>query len=82
MDVEMPGQYARGDDVSQEGLVYIERLGSDVAIIRRHGLSFRRLEFHGSNGKTRHFIVQSGQQWSSGKPFTSHPCRPCLCRHV
>ena len=62
----MPGQYACGDEVAPDGVVHIENIASDVVIIRRHGLSFRRLAFHGSNGKTRHFVVQSGQQWTNG----------------
>lgn len=66
-DIEMPGLYASGDEVLPEGAVLIESIASDVAIIRRHGLSFRRLAFHGTDGRTRHFVVQSGQQWTSGE---------------
>jgi transformation/transcription domain-associated protein len=33
------------------------RFGADVAIVRRHGTSHRRLAFLGSDGKTRFFLV-------------------------
>jgi hypothetical protein len=33
--------------------------------VRRHGTSFRRLALLGSDGKQRHFIVQTGQHYSA-----------------
>ena len=33
------------------------RFGADVAVVRRHGTSHRRLAFVGSDGKTRFFLV-------------------------
>ena len=64
-DVEMPGQYLPGDEVTMDNSVYIERIHSNVAIVRRHGTSFRRLGFTGSDGHMRYFIVQTGQQFSN-----------------
>lgn len=61
----MPGQHLRGVEVTPEATVFVERVGADIAIVRRHGTSARRLAFHGSDGRTRYFLVQTGQQWSS-----------------
>ena len=51
--------------VTTDNSVYIERIHSNVAIVRRHGTSFRRLGFTGSDGHMRYFIVQTGQQFSN-----------------
>lgn len=32
-------------------------------MVRRHCSSYRRLGFIGTDGRTRHFIVQTGQHW-------------------
>lgn len=61
----MPGQHLRNVEVTPEATVFVERVGADIAIVRRHGTSARRLAFHGSDGHTRYFLVQTGQQWSS-----------------
>ena len=61
----MPGQHLRGTEVTPEATIYVERVGADIAIVRRHGTSARRLAFHGSDGRVRYFLVQTGQQWSS-----------------
>ncbi|BDA47386.1 probable transcription-associated protein 1 [Coccomyxa sp. Obi] len=64
-DVEMPGQYLGGAEVAPEAVVFLERIGSNVGIVRRHATSYRRLALHGSDGKTVHFLVQTGQHWSN-----------------
>ncbi|EIE23491.1 hypothetical protein COCSUDRAFT_65942 [Coccomyxa subellipsoidea C-169] len=64
-DVEMPGQYLGGAEVAPESVVFLERIGSNVGIVRRHATSYRRLALHGSDGKTVHFLVQTGQHWSN-----------------
>lgn len=64
-EVEMPGQHARGGELSADSTVHLERVGCDVAVVRRHGASARRLALYGSDGRTRHFLVQTGQQWST-----------------
>lgn len=46
-----------------------------VQVVRRHCSSYRRLGFIGTDGRTRHFIVQTGQHWhgSTGRlPCTHH----------
>ena len=64
-DVEMPGQYLGGAEVAPEAVVFLERIGSNVGIVRRHATSYRRLALHGSDGKTVHFLAQTGQHWSN-----------------
>jgi hypothetical protein len=64
-DVEMPGQHLAGAEIAPEALVYLERVGANVGIVRRHATSYRRLAFHGSDGKVVHFLVQTGQHWSN-----------------
>ena len=64
-DVEMPGQYLGTAEVSPDSVVYLERFGANVGIVRRHATSYRRLALNGSNGKTVHFLVQTGQHWST-----------------
>lgn len=61
----MPGQYLSGEEVTVESTVFLERIHSNVAIVRRHGTSYRRLAFDGSDGHTRYFIVQTGQHFSN-----------------
>ena len=75
-DVEMPGQYLGTAEVSPDSVVYLERFGANVGIVRRHATSYRRLALNGSNGKTAHFLVQTGQHWSTpcGMPPQSEPC--------
>lgn len=69
-DIEMPGQYLAGGEVAQDAVVYLERIGANVAIVRRHATSVRRVELIGSDGKSRFFLVQSGQQWSNAHGAT------------
>ncbi|KAK9855808.1 hypothetical protein WJX84_006870 [Apatococcus fuscideae] len=63
-EIEMPGQFLNGDEVQPDRVVWVERISNAVRIVRRHGTSFRRLDFIGSDGHTRRFIVQTGQHWS------------------
>lgn len=65
-DVEMPGQYLAGHEITADNTVYLEHISSNVAIVRRHSTSFRRLAFVGSDGRTRHMLVQTGQNSSQG----------------
>ncbi len=51
--------------LAPDAVVYLERIGANVAIVRRHASSVRRVEFIGSDGRSRFFLVQSGQQWSN-----------------
>ncbi len=60
-DVEMPGQWLNGEEAQPDHAVMLERIGADVAIVRRHSSSYRRLQFIGSDGKVRYFLVQTGQ---------------------
>ncbi|KAK9813189.1 hypothetical protein WJX72_010368 [[Myrmecia] bisecta] len=62
-DMEMPGQYLAGEEVGADAVVYLECIASNVAIVRRHGTSQRRLTFVGSDGSSRQFLVQTGQHW-------------------
>ena len=64
-DVEMPGQYLGTAEVSPDSVVYLERFGANVGIVRRHATSYRRLALNGSDGKTVNFLVQTGQHWST-----------------
>ena len=75
-DVEMPGQYLGTAEVSPDSVVYLERFGANVGIVRRHATSYRRLALNGSNGKTVHFLVQTGQHWST--PCGGPPPSPAL----
>ncbi|XP_077231461.1 uncharacterized protein LOC143864410 isoform X2 [Tasmannia lanceolata] len=59
VDVEVPGQYLSDQEVAPDHTVKLDRVGADVPIVRRHGSSFRRLTFIGSDGSQRHFIVQT-----------------------
>ena len=64
-DVEMPGQYLAGHEIAPEAVVYLDRIGANVGIVRRHATSYRRLALQGSDGRTVHFLVQTGQHWST-----------------
>ncbi|XP_072974683.1 uncharacterized protein [Typha angustifolia] len=59
VDVEVPGQYFTDQEVAPDHTVKLDRVGSDIPIVRRHGSSFRRLTLIGSDGSQRHFIVQT-----------------------
>ncbi|GAB2260071.1 hypothetical protein Droror1_Dr00010926 [Drosera rotundifolia] len=59
VDVEVPGQYFTDQEITPDHTVKLDRIGPDVAIVRRHGSSFRRLTLIGSDGSQRHFIVQT-----------------------
>eukprot|EP00897_Mesotaenium_endlicherianum_P005503 jgi/Mesen1/4981/ME000248S04265 len=50
LDIEMPGQYFSDQ---------VDHIGADVPIVRRHGSSHRRLTLVGSDGSSRHFLVQT-----------------------
>ena len=66
----MPGQYASGNEVSPDGIVHLESISPDVVVVRRHGVSHRRLAFYGSDGRTRYFSIQGSISWLLGKSFT------------
>ena len=78
-EVEMPGQFLNGDEVQPDRVVWVERISNAVRIVRRHGTSFRRLDFIGSDGHTKRFIVQTGQHWSGtgGEPWVAHSLASC-----
>ncbi|XP_010548285.1 PREDICTED: transformation/transcription domain-associated protein-like isoform X2 [Tarenaya hassleriana] len=59
VDVEIPGQYFTDQEVAPDHTVKLDRVGSDIPIVRRHGSSFRRLTLIGSDGSQKHFIVQT-----------------------
>ncbi|EHA8588761.1 hypothetical protein COCNU_scaffold006566G000100 [Cocos nucifera] len=59
VDVEVPGQYFTDQEVAPDHTIKLDRVGSDIPIVRRHGSSFRRLTLIGSDGSQRHFIVQT-----------------------
>jgi hypothetical protein len=67
-DVELPGQYLAGCEVPPDGIIYLEGVGADVAIVRRNASSFRRLSLLCSDGHTRHMLVQvrAGVVWCPG----------------
>ena len=50
--------------VSADSVVLLESFGSNVAIVRRHSASYRRLVLYGSDGHARHMLVQTGQNWA------------------
>eukprot|EP00958_Prasinococcus_capsulatus_P028071 scaffold6247_cov416-Prasinococcus_capsulatus_cf.AAC.17 len=58
-EVEIPGQYLNDAEVSPEHTIKLERIGSDVGIVRRHGTSHRTLSFIGNNGRVTQFLVQT-----------------------
>ena len=41
--------------------VYVDRLGSNVQVVRRNSNSCRRITLHGSDGSLRMFLVQNSQ---------------------
>ncbi|PON46354.1 Phosphatidylinositol 3-kinase, Vps34 type [Parasponia andersonii] len=45
-------------EIAPDHTVKLDRVGADIAIMPRHGSSFRRLTLIGSDGSQRHFIVQ------------------------
>ena len=63
----MPGQYASGNEVSPDGIVHLESISPDVVVVRRHGVSHRRLTFYGSDGRTRCFSIQGSISWLLGR---------------
>jgi hypothetical protein len=91
--VELPGQYLFGHEVNIDNSVLVEGISSNVAIVRRQYSSYRRLSFICSDGRTRHMLVQSGQNaLQVGGPLAGSCCirgwvscvrhvRPLLC-HV
>ena len=61
VDVEVPGQYSGDAELtsSTDGLVKLERISSDVHVVRRHGNSYRCLTFLGADGSEKRFLVQT-----------------------
>jgi hypothetical protein len=41
--------------------VYVDRLGSNIQVVRRNSNSCRRIALHGSDGSLRTFLIQSSQ---------------------
>jgi hypothetical protein len=83
-DVEMPGQYLGTAEVAPDAVVYLERFGANVGIVRRHATSYRRLAMNGSNGKTLYFLVQTGQHWSTTAGMAPSPMwkrQTCYLKH-
>ena len=64
LDMELPGQYQQME-YNPDSVVYVERLASDVATLRRHCISLRRIEFVCSDGRSRCFSVHTGQPLGS-----------------
>ena len=81
-DVEMPGQYLAGHEIAPEAVVYLDRIGANVGIVRRHATSYRRLALQGSDGRTVHFLVQTGQHWSNTCGAHSGKGASVLCRYL
>lgn len=69
----MPGQYASGNEVSPDGIVHLESISPDVVVVRRHGVSHRRLAFYGSDGKTRHYSIHGSVSWLLGRIVANWP---------
>ena len=60
LDIEIPGQYLDVDSSgSAERSTKLDRIGSNVAIIRRHGSSYRRLKLFAADGNSHFFLVQT-----------------------
>lgn len=59
-DMELPGQYQQMD-YNPESVLYIERLASDVLLLRRQCVSIRRIELVCSDGNSRFFALHTGQ---------------------
>lgn len=68
--VEMPCQHSTNLDHAGDGVVFLEKIGSQVAIVRRQGSALRRLMFYGSNGHVTHYILQSGKFLKLGQYWT------------
>lgn len=47
---------------------------SNAQVVRRHCSSYRRLGFIGTDGQTRHFIVQTGQHWHGSTGMQPASC--------
>lgn len=59
-DLELPGQFQQLD-FSPDETVFVERIGSHVRLLRRHGVTLRRLELICSDGVSRFFSINSAQ---------------------
>ncbi|CEG01408.1 Tetratricopeptide-like helical [Ostreococcus tauri] len=58
-EIEVPGQYANISYGVTDRFMKLNRIGADVHIVRRNGNCFRRLEFLGTDGSIKQFIVQT-----------------------
>lgn len=58
-EMEMPGQHLPAPDAPD--MVYVDRLSSNIQVVRRNSNSCRRIALHGSDGSLRTFLVQSSQ---------------------
>jgi transformation/transcription domain-associated protein len=54
-EVEVPCQVPHSPD--GPGVVFVERIGCDVEMVRRSCAALRRITFYGSDGQTRHFLM-------------------------
>lgn len=56
----------KGRRVARHLQVYVDRLSSNVQVVRRNSNSCRRVMLHGSDGSLRAFLVQSSQvNWTT-----------------
>ena len=58
-DVEIPGQYLNLSKDSNNDFFMIDRFEPSVAIVKRHGSSFRRLGIRATDGKVYFWLVQN-----------------------
>ena len=63
-DIEMPGQTLPAPDAPD--MVYIERCGCEVDVVRRNCNSFRRMTLYGSDGVARTYLIQNSQVGQGG----------------
>lgn len=59
-EMELPGQFQQLA-FSPEACVFIVRLGTRVSLVRRHGVSMRRIDLVCSDGETRSFSIATTQ---------------------
>lgn len=67
--IEMPCQYSKNPESIPDYPIYLEKISSEIEIVRRQGAATRRLALYDSEGKKIHFILQNSP--TSGQPVTS-----------
>jgi phosphatidylinositol kinase/protein kinase (PI-3 family) len=79
-DMELPGQYQQLG-FCPDACVFVSRIGSRVSLVRRHGVSMRRLELLCSDGESRFFTVAAGQAQNLSstdqRMMSIYRCVPC-----